>query len=78
MEQYDKIFVEGLGLNPQDLPNAKYKETEQWDSVGHMTLISMIEEQYGIMLETEDIMDFDSYKKGIEILENKYNIKLQG
>ena len=40
-----------------------------------MTLMSAIEEAFKITMETDDIIDFSSYKKGIEILENKYNLK---
>ena len=39
-----------------------------------MTLMSGLEESFGITLETDDIIDFSSYKKGKEILE-KYKIK---
>ena len=33
-----------------------------------MTLMSGLEESFGITLETDDIIDFSSYKKGKEIL----------
>ena len=39
-----------------------------------MTLMSGLEESFGITLETDDIIDFSSYKKGKEIL-MKYKIK---
>ena len=39
-----------------------------------MTLMSGLEESFGITLETDDIIDFSSYKKGKEILE-KYKVK---
>ena len=38
-----------------------------------MTLISGLEEGFKISMETDDIVDFSSYKKGMEILE-KYKI----
>ena len=36
--------------------------------IGHMSLIAALEEEYKISLETDDIIDFSSFKKGIEIL----------
>ena len=39
-----------------------------------MTLISELEEGFKITIETDDIIDFSSFKKGIEILK-KYKIK---
>ena len=40
-----------------------------------MTLMSGLEEGFNISMETDDIVDFSSYKKGIEILK-KYKVKI--
>ena len=53
----------------------KYNEIPEWDSIGHMTLMSGLEEGFGITLETDDIVDFSSFKKGIEILK-KYKVEI--
>ena len=45
----------------------------EWDPIGHMTLIADLEEKFNISFETDDIVDFSSFKKGIEIY--KKNIK---
>jgi len=55
--------------------NIKYNEIAEWDSIGHMTLMSGLEEGFSISVETDDVVDFSSFKKGIEILK-KYNINL--
>ena len=52
----------------------KYNEIPEWDSIGHMTLMSGLEEGFNISLDTDDIVDFSSFKKGFEILE-KYGVK---
>ncbi len=39
-----------------------------------MSLIAELEEQFGIMFEMDDIIDFSSYNKGIEII-SKYGIE---
>ena len=53
----------------------KYNDILEWDSIGHMTLMSGLEEEFKITLETDDIVDFSSFKKGIEIL-NKYKVTI--
>ena len=53
--------------------NLEYNSIEAWDSIGHMNLISALEEDFKISFETDDIVDFSSFKKGIEILK-KYKI----
>ena len=48
---------------------------EQWDSVGHMSLISNLEDAFDIVMEMDDIIDFASFNKGIELLA-KYDVKI--
>ena len=38
-------------------------------------MVTMLEETFDIMLDTDDIIDFSSYEKGIEILK-KYGIEM--
>lgn len=40
-----------------------------------MSLIAELEEAFGIMMDTDDIIDFSSYTKGMEILK-KYGVEL--
>jgi acyl carrier protein len=75
LENYKKIFIDCLAIDAKNFDeNLKYNEVEEWDSIGHMTLISGLEESFKISLDTDDIVEFSSYKKGIEILK-KYKIK---
>ena len=45
-----------------------YNDYPGWDSVGHMTLVAALEEQFDCMLEMEDILDMSSYAKVCEIM----------
>tara|TARA_Y100000996_G_scaffold415145_1_gene408417 strand:+ start:4463 stop:4702 length:240 start_codon:yes stop_codon:yes gene_type:complete len=74
IEKYKKTFIESLSIDSKDLSeNLKYNDIPEWDSIGHMTLISGLEEIFSITIETDDIVDFSSYKKGLEILK-KYKV----
>lgn len=73
MEKYTHVFVEMFGKSADEVKNLHYQDIIEWDSVGHMTLVSSLEDAFDIMLETDDIIDFESYEKGIEILK-KYNV----
>ena len=74
--KYQKIFIESLSIdNSKFNENIKYNEILEWDSIGHMTLMSGLEEGFKIAMETDDIVEFSSYKKGIEILQ-KYKITI--
>ena len=74
LEKYNNAFVETLQISEEKLVGLKYQSVELWDSVGHMTLVATIEDAFDIMMDTDDIIDFSSYEKGIEILK-KYNIE---
>lgn len=72
---YDKIFIETFSIEKNMLgDNLEYESIEEWDSIGHMSLIGMMEDSFDILLDLDDIIDFSSYKKGMEILETKYNV----
>ena len=73
-EKYKDIIIKSLSINSDKFSeNIKYNEIPEWDSIGHMTLMSGLEEGFGITMETDDIVDFSSFKKGLDILK-KYKI----
>jgi acyl carrier protein len=75
-DELKKIFIESLSLEKKDFSeNLKYNSIPQWDSIGHMTLVAAIEEKFKITIDTDDIVDFSSFKKGMEILK-KYEVNL--
>ena len=76
VDKYSNIFKTALNISDDKMSeNLKYNEIEEWDSIGHMTLIAALEEEYKISLETDDIIEFSSFKKGISILK-KYNVEI--
>ena len=76
IETYKKVFVDSLSLNnSKNIEELEYNIVPEWDSIGHMSLIAALEEKYKISLETDDIVDFSSFKKGIEIL-RKYGLSI--
>ena len=73
MEKYTNVFTELFARDADEVKKLHYQDILEWDSVGHMTLISSLEDEFDIMMETDDIIDFESYEKGIEIL-TKYGV----
>ena len=72
--KYQEIFIKSLSINSNKFnENIKYNEIPEWDSIGHMTLMSGLEEGFGITMDTDDIVDFSSFKKGIK-KKKKYKI----
>ncbi len=75
LEKYRNAFTETLGIDEGKLVGLKYQDIKEWDSVGHMSLIAALEDAFDIMMDTDDIIDFNSYEKGIEILK-KYDVEI--
>ena len=75
IQKYEKAFTDTLFVENDKLPTLEYQSIKEWDSVGHMSLISALEEAFDIMMDTDDIIDFSSYEKGKEILK-KYDVEL--
>jgi acyl carrier protein len=70
---YNNAFKESFGIEETKLSGLKYQDIPEWDSVGHMGLMSSLEEAFNIEIQIDDIIDFSSYEKGKEIL-SKYNL----
>lgn len=76
LEKYNKAFMESLDVEEGQLKGLAYQDVPAWDSVGHMGLISELEDAFDIQFETDDIVDFNSYEKGIELLK-KYDVTVE-
>lgn len=74
LEKYNNVFCENLNVTEEQLTGLKYQDVELWDSVGHMTLVAALEDEFDIMIDTDDIIDLSSYEKGKEILA-KYGVE---
>lgn len=75
LEKYNKAFIETFEITEDKLAGLKYQDIPAWDSVGHMSLVAALEDVFGIMMDTDDIIDLSSYEKGKEILK-KYNVEV--
>ena len=70
-----QIFADALAIVPELVTDdLTYQSIPQWDSVAHMTLITAIEDEYEIMLDTDDIIDMSSVAKARQILA-KYGVE---
>lgn len=76
LRKYRRCFCEVFSLETDfDVNTVEMGSTPDWDSVGHMELITEIEDKFEMIFETEDILRFTSYAKGIEVLKT-YGIQI--
>ena len=66
------IFEKVFDLEPAEFSEKLTPEDVlRWDSLGHMTLVMELEEQFGVHLEVDDVMELTSAGKIMEILRAK-------
>ena len=76
LEKLNKIFCEVFSAEESAL-NSNFDKTtvDGWDSVHQLSLTSSVEDEFDIMLDAEDILEFTSYDNAKAIL-GKYEIEL--
>ena len=73
-EKYEQVFTSCFSVDKSVLNEEfVYQCVDEWDSVGHMSMITELEDAFEIMLEMDDIIDFSSYTVGILTLA-KYDV----
>lgn len=75
LDKYREAFVEAFEIEKENCDQLQYQGIAQWDSVGHMNLIAILEDNFGIMMDTDDIIDLSSFEKGKQILAEKYDVE---
>ena len=76
LEKLNNIFCEVFSVDESVLKEDFDKNSvEGWDSVHQLSLTSAIEDEFDIMLDAEDILEFTSYDNAKNILA-KYEIEL--
>ncbi|WP_320128722.1 acyl carrier protein [uncultured Sphaerochaeta sp.] len=73
-EKYVEAFKQALQLDDSVNIEALNYRDSGWDSVAHMVIMATLEDSFDIMMDTDDVIDFSSFKKGKEIL-GKYDVE---
>lgn len=77
LEKYNKVFTDLFDVEINDLTeDFNFGVAPNWNSFAHMELIAELEDTFGIMLDSEDILHFGGYENGKKIL-LKYNITIE-
>lgn len=71
IEKYANTYMSTFEESREEVEKFVYKDTPEWDSIAHMTLIAGLEDAFGIELEPEDMLAITSYTSGLEVLNKK-------
>jgi acyl carrier protein len=76
LEELNNIFCEVFSVDSNVLNDSFNKDNvDGWNSVRQLSLTSSVEDEFDIMLDAEDILEFTSYDNAKTILA-KYEIEL--
>lgn len=65
------VFVNVLELaSDADVTSLKYRDVEEWDSVGHMALVAAIEDEFEVQFDTDQVIDMSSFQVALEMLQS--------
>ena len=76
LQKYIEAFTSTLLVEESVLDSLKYQDIAAWDSVGHMSLMTALEETFGIEMDIDDIIEFSSFEVGRKILA-KYHVDME-
>ena len=74
LQRLREAFRTSLDL-PSDAPvdDLKYQDNEKWDSLAHMSLVAAIEDEFDVMIDTDDVINMSSFGEAVRIL-GKYGV----
>ena len=78
LERYNNAFISVFDVSVDQLNDEfTFKGVEKWDSVSHLALISELEDTFDVLLDSDDILHYESYENGKRILE-RMGISFEG
>ncbi|GAA3718282.1 acyl carrier protein [Nonomuraea antimicrobica] len=70
LDRLRAVFRMTLNLPPdRPVDGLQYRSIPQWDSLAHMALIAAMEDEFSIMIDTDEMIDMSSFAKAVELLE---------
>ncbi len=75
-DEIKAIVADTLNLSYEDVTlNTGPSNTDSWDSLGQLTLVSIIEKEFNITLEFSEIFEIVSTQTLIKVVNSKLNEK---
>ncbi|HYW07850.1 MAG TPA: acyl carrier protein [Longimicrobium sp.] len=66
------LFAEALEVEESSLtPDTRIADVEEWNSIGWLTIMSLVDEQLGVQIESKAIRGFKSVREVIDYLTAK-------
>jgi acyl carrier protein len=70
--QFIDLLKEVLEVSELSLSD-NFKELDEWDSLALLTLIAELDEQYGVLIESDELDKIQTVQELFDLVQNKKN-----
>lgn len=76
LEEFLELFIEQFDETDatEIYPTKKFRELSEWSSIIGLSLIAMIDEEFGIVLKGDDIRTANTPEDLYNIIKSKHNV----
>lgn len=68
LDGFLQLLSDTLGLEKRIMLTTKRSDVSEWDSMGQISILSMLEENFGVTLEMEELVALRSIQDIVNIL----------
>jgi acyl carrier protein len=77
LDKVRQAFKSAFDIDPQSVTkDTTASDIPAWDSVGHLSLASNLEEAFGISLDVDELMEMESVREIVRIISSKLSKKV--
>jgi acyl carrier protein len=77
LDKVRQAFKSAFDIDPQSVTmDTTASDIPAWDSVGHLSLASSLEEAFGITLDVDELMEMESVREIVRIITPKVSKKV--
>jgi acyl carrier protein len=78
LDKVKQAFKAAFDIDPSQITmETSASDIPLWDSVGHLTLASNLEEVFGISLDVDELMEMENVQEIVRVITPKLSEKVQ-
>ena len=72
LEKVQTAFKSAFGIDPQTITlDTSPEDIPAWDSMGHVTLASSLEQTFGLTFDVDDLMEMENVREIYRVVQSK-------
>lgn len=75
-EKLNNVLCKTFRVEESQLRDLQFG-SNNWDSIGHITMVTELEAAFSISISSEDIMKMSTYNEIVKLLEESYGVNFE-